>query len=179
MSGSEVESGSEIGESPMDSYVTALQTGSLGLDDGELEESPLDVIGDVVAPGWAPTAQDVANILPEFTRGRFEGEGIAAGRQNLSFSSTTDPTDQEVEGYIVAAVNEVVGRAGVRVTRLNDFPDLAQTTVAQRVALHIERKVLNGGTDDAQSSYRALVADYLGNLTELKSQTQRFLPRLT
>lgn len=178
MAGSQLDTGLELGESPLDSVVTALELDELTIEISELEGAPLDTIGDVSAPDWAPTLETVAKLVPEFTRGEADGDGIAAGEETYRFGEDTTVTDQEVEGYIVAACNSVVGRVGVRLTRLDEFPDLARTTAAWLVVLLIERKLLTAGADDAQGAYQAAQREYLGCLTDLKVQANRTLPRL-
>lgn len=178
MPGSQMDDGLEIGESPLDSPVTALQTGSLEMELSDFEDTPLDEIGDVVLPDWAPTLQDIADRVPEFTRGRVDGDGEQSGEERLVFGHDTDPSDQEVEGYLVAAVNEVVGRVDVSLTRLNRFGDLARSTVALRVVMMIERKLLSHGAADADGAYQATQRDYLGCLQDLTVKANRATPDL-
>lgn len=178
MSGSQIDTGLELGESPLGSPTTALELDELTLGVNGLGDTPLDTVGDMVVPDWAPTLEAIAKLVPEFTRLKVDADGIEAGEESNRFGEDTDPTDQQVEGYIVAAVNTVVGRVGTTLSRLDSFPDLASATTKWLVVVLIERKLLTAGADDAQGAFQSAQREYLGCLTELQTQARRTLPRL-
>jgi len=62
---------------------------------------------------WSPTVEEIAVLLPAYTRGGFDDDRESAGAEQAMFTSSTSPTADEVEAYIVAACDEVQGRVGV------------------------------------------------------------------
>jgi hypothetical protein len=138
---------------------------------------PLTVT-DSSAPGapvdadWTPTLADVAALSHAYTRHDIDAAEVQGGAEHGLFDATTDPTADEVTGYIATAVQEVAGRVGLAPDRLRAFPDLARRTAAWHAAATIEAEKQPEGTDEATSAHRWKWASYVACLNELIGQAR-------
>lgn len=125
---------------------------------------------------WAPDPDQVAGIVAAFAREavggyrRAGGDRMQAGRERATFTEQTDPTREQVEGFIDTAVREVVGRLG------NDVPDrcaqLAYITARWHAAASVVAKRQPAQTDDADGLYRAFMTNFDADLKELIRQAR-------
>jgi hypothetical protein len=128
-------------------------------------KEPLVVTEPLPTQEFAPTADDVAAVVPAYTRGGFDDDGPQAGAEQGVFTTTTSPTKAHVEALITAASAEVAGRVAVPIPAR--FWGLARRTVIWNVAASISAGKLPAGTDEASGEYRAHIASYTACLNEL------------
>lgn len=128
----------------------------------------------VTQPTWLPSVQDVADRCPVYTRTVIEQGGQAV----KTFTADTKPTDVEVQRLIASGANEVIGRCGVRVARLEQFPALAKSAVAWHAAASIEADKMPQGVDDTTSAFQWKQASYVATLNELITQVRGGAVRL-
>lgn len=121
---------------------------------------------------WTPSLEDVARLVPAYTRTAID----AGGTEQNTFTSGTNPTADEVAGYITAAVREITGRVGTTVPL--ESLGLAQTTAAWHVAAAIEAEKSPSGADETDGAYRWKQASYVACLKELVEQARRGPVRL-
>lgn len=132
---------------------------------------PLTVIH---ADAWAPTVDDVAKLCPAYTRHDIDADEEQAGAEHGIFDESTDPTAADVQGYINAAVLEVIGRVGVGHARLAEFPELARQTAAWHAAATVEAEKAPEGAEETEGAYRWKQASYVASLKELTTQARSF-----
>jgi hypothetical protein len=128
--------------------------------------------GATVDADWTPSLADVAALSHAYTRHDIDAVEQQAGAEHGIFDETTDPTADEVTGYIAAAMQEVAGRVGLTPDRLRAFPDLARRTAAWHAAATIEAEKQPEGTDEASSAHRWKWASYVACLNELITQAR-------
>lgn len=114
---------------------------------------------------WAPTVDEIAKVVPNFTAGGFDDDEENAGAMQGSFTDSTEPTASEVEDLITAACDEVSGRVGM-IVPAKDYA-LARTTAKWHVAATITGSKQPSGTEDASGSYRGLILNYRNSLDSL------------
>jgi hypothetical protein len=129
-------------------------------------------LGSPVDADWTPTLADVAALSHAYTRHDIDADGTQSGAEHGIFDDTTDPTADEVTGYIAAAMQEVAGRVGLSPDRLRAFPDLARRTAAWHAAATIEAEKQPEGTDEATSAHRWKWASFAACLNELITQAR-------
>ena len=109
---------------------------------------------------WAPSVQDVANILRARTVNK---NGAELGK----FDSTTRPTDAEVSGLIEQAYNDVVDAIG----QITDVPanlvNSATSIVALGTAMMVEISYFPEQVGSGRSPYAQLAAQYKDKLSRL------------
>lgn len=119
---------------------------------------------------WAPTPDDVARVSQNYTEGGFDDE--SASQDGLgTFTDSTDPSVDEVQGLILSACDEVAGRAGVTPIPLRCYA-LAKTCAKWHTAAAIAGDKQPAGTDDAGGEYRSKILNYRNSLDELVSQAR-------
>lgn len=123
-----------------------------------------------VLPAWAPTLEQVAALCPAYTRRPVDDDGEQIGREAGFFDDRTDPTAVEVQGYIVAAVNEVAGRVGIGAVRLNAYADLASQTAAWHAAATIDAEKGSQGSPDADLARGWKWSSYVACLKDLQAR---------
>jgi len=126
---------------------------------------------------WSPTVEEIAVLLPAYTRGGFDDDRESAGAEQAMFTSSTSPTADEVEAYIVAACDEVQGRVGV-VIPTSQY-GLAKTTAKWHVAAAVAAGKQPAGTDDASGEYRGHIANFRASLDALVVLARRGASRLS
>lgn len=114
---------------------------------------------------WAPTVQQVADVTPSYTRGGFDDDRPSAGAERGTYDDSTSPTDDHVEGLILAACDEVQGRVGVPIPESRY--GLAQTTAKWHAAASIAAGKMPADTEDASGEYRGHITNYRASLDEL------------
>lgn len=114
---------------------------------------------------WAPTADEVAKLVPQYTAGGFDDDGENAGSTQGVFTDSTEPTSTEVDDLIATACDEVAGRVGMLILP-KDYV-LAKTTAKWHVAASITGSKQPAGTDDAAGAYRGLILNYRNSLDAL------------
>lgn len=131
--------------------------------------SALDGVSDPSV--WTPTVDEVAAVVPAYTRGGFDDDAEQSGGEQATFTTATSPTALHVQGLIVLAVAEVAGRVGTAIpTRLDG---LAQTCVIWHVAAAISAGKLPADTEDASGEYRSHISNYRASLDELAIQARQ------
>lgn len=138
-----------------------------------LEVTRLPILGTTPdgAPEWAPTLEQVALVTPAYTRGGFDDDVPQAGAEQGTFTDSTSPTAQHVEGLIVTACDEIAARVGVEIPAR--CHELARTAALWHVASAIAAGKLPAQTDDASGEHRAHSGRYLDTLDELVSQARQ------
>jgi hypothetical protein len=99
----------------------------------------------VADPSWAPSLEQVADHIPTRTR-----DAAVPGDTRLpgTFSSVTEPTDEQARRHIASAVVEVLAAVGGVVPTLPLFlGDLASAAAALRAAASIELAYPNRDAD--------------------------------
>jgi len=137
---------------------------------------------------WAPTPTGVAALSAAYTRehvGGYQrpGDTAQAGRERDEFTADTNPTLALVEGYIAAAVDEVLGRAQKLgrtedLTVLDAHAGLAKRTAGWHACASVEAKRRPASTDDADGLYRAFISNYSACLKELLAHVRYVPPRV-
>jgi hypothetical protein len=135
----------------------------------------MGLASDVAAlPPWAPEVEDVAAVVPSYTRGGFDDDSdVHAGEEQGTFTDTTSPTFDHVEGLIALACEEIGGRVDADIPE--DLWGLAETTAKWHVAMSISAGKLPAQTDDAAGEFRAFQANYAASLGELDRAVWRRL----
>jgi len=123
---------------------------------------------------WAPTPDDIARLVPDFTRGRLLSP--EQGAEQFEFTANTDPSLATVEHFIVAAVEQIIGRTGAPWQRISERSVLARRAAAWYVVLLICRKTGSGRLADEDGALQTATREYLGNMTELQDQLNRVRP---
>lgn len=121
-------------------------------------------------PLWAPSLEDVADVCPAYTRGGFDDDEPNAGEEKGTFTDTTSPTRQHVQGLIAAACQEVIGRVGAPIPER--CYALARTAAKWHVAAAISAGKIPADTDDASGEYRSHITNYRFALDDLKEQVR-------
>jgi hypothetical protein len=134
-------------------------------------------------PAWAPTVDDIAEVVPAYARGGFDDEGQWAGAVQTdpdtgvpTFTDNTSPTAAHVTGLIKAACEEVIGRVGTPIPALQY--GLARVTARWHVASMVAAGKTPQGTDDASGEYRANISNFRNSLDELVAQSRMGPTRL-
>jgi hypothetical protein len=99
----------------------------------------------VADPSWTPSLEQVADHIPTRTR-----DAATPGDTGLlgTFSSVTEPTDEQARRHIAAAVAEVLGAVGGTVPATPTFLyELASEAAALRAAADIELAYPNRNAD--------------------------------
>lgn len=137
-----------------------------------LEVTRLPVLGVTPdgAPEWSPTVEQVALVAPAYTRGGFDDDEYQAGAEQGTFTDSTSPTAQHVEGLILLGCEEVQARVGFTVPER--CHELARTAVVWHAAAAIAAGKLPAQTDDAAGEHRSHVARYLATVEELVAQAR-------
>lgn len=117
---------------------------------------------------WRPSVDDVAQVLPAYTRHDIDGDGDAAGAEHGTFDDETSPTADEVEGFIDTAVREIAGRCGIGQAALNAYADLARQTAIWHAAATIEAEKAPEGGMDSEGPARWKQSSYVASLKDLK-----------
>lgn len=115
-----------------------------------------------MAQQWAPSVQDVANLLRARTVSRNGGE---LG----SFSSLTRPTDVEVSGLIDQAYNDVVNAIGQITAVPSNQVDSVTTLIALGAAKKVELSYYPEQIGTGRSPYQAFAQEYKDQLTRLQN----------
>jgi hypothetical protein len=142
--------------------------------DGASAEELLEVTaGPVVPPAvdFRPTVADVALVTPAYTRGGFDDDSPQSGAEQNTYTSTTSPTAEHVEGLITAACDEVGGRVGLAVAP-NLFP-LARRTAVWHVAAAIAASKQPAHANDVDGEYRGFITNYRACLDELTKRARQ------
>ena len=125
---------------------------------------------------WAPSIDDIARVSSNYTLGGFDDDNDADEGQPGAFTENTSPTASEVEGMIVTACDEVMGRVGVAVSGVLTMPlncyTLAKTAAKWHVAMTIAGDKEPANTDDAAGEYRSKNLNYVNTLSELVAQAR-------
>jgi len=136
--------------------------------------------GAVPLPGgpyqWAPTVEEIAEVTPAYTTGGFDDDRPSAGAQQGTYTTSTEPTADEVTAKIVSACDEVQGRVGVAIPA-SQF-GLAKTTAKWHVAAQIAAGKQPANTDDATGEYRGHIANFRASLDALVVLARRGASRL-
>lgn len=152
------------------SYLLVWRTGDPEPPDYEVF-IPLDVVDPLTIPpaggDFTPTVQEVAYVTPAYTRGGFDDDTPQSGAEQGTYTDTTSPTADQVQGLIAAAVQEVQGRVGVAIP--NAHLGLARRAAVWHVAATIAAQKVPAGVDESGSEYRAFLTNYTACLTELQS----------
>lgn len=118
--------------------------------------------------GWAPpSVQDIADLCPAYTRKPVDEDGAEQG----IFDETTNPTASQVQAFIEAAVQEVSGRVGTRISEAQ--AELAARAAAWHAAATVEAERMPDGADETVGAFRWKQASYVACLTELIDQCRR------
>lgn len=96
-------------------------------------------------PEWAPTLEQVADHIPTRTRNAAQaGDTALLG----TFTSVTEPTDEQARRHISAACSEVLGAVGGTIPSVPAFlAGLAGEVAALRAAADIELAYPNRNAD--------------------------------
>lgn len=121
--------------------------------------------GSTGMPGWAPTVDDIAKIVPAYTVGGFDDDSESAGSQQGAYTATTEPTAVEVDGLILIACTEVEGRVGLPIGTINW--KLARAAATWHVAMDISSGKQPAGTADATGEYRGYLNNFIAAMKEL------------
>lgn len=141
--------------------------------------NPFDDSTDGMLPDWAPSLEAIGSLVPEHTRARTFDSPPGSTPGQLTFTEQTKPTAEEVTGWIVHAVTEVVARSGARLETVSRFPELAQMTAAWLVVMEIERSLGNRARmEDAEGARSTAERQYVGLLNDLKARAGRATPGL-
>lgn len=119
---------------------------------------------------WAPSVDDVARVSQNYTEGGFDSEQDSEDGLG-TFTDSTEPSYDEVQGLILSACDEVAGRAGVPVLPARCYT-LAKTTAKWHAAAAIAGDKAPQGTDDAGGEYRSKILNYRNSLDELIAQAR-------
>lgn len=116
---------------------------------------------------WAPDVDAVAQLLPAYTRGSFDDQngGIYPGSEQGEFTDSTSPTEEEVEGLIQTACEEIAGRVGIAIP-LAQY-GLATATAKWHVAMTISGDKMAAGTEEAAGQYRQYNSNFVASLNSL------------
>lgn len=122
---------------------------------------------------WIPTVQEVAGVVPAYTRGGFDDDSEEidhAGEERGTFTETTSPTRRQVEGLISTAADEIQGRVG------RSIPERCWTGARAATIWHVAADIAGGkvpaGADDARGEYATYIANFRATLDELVRQAR-------
>lgn len=113
---------------------------------------------------WEATPEDVAELLPQRTKGEFGRKG--------EFTDDTTPTKKQVEGILAKAAGRIASK--LKVTEENDICpdgpiDMAEEVHALRAAMVVERTYFSNQLRTDQSPYKALKEEYDTSIKDLLS----------
>ena len=134
---------------------------------GEQATAPVQNTDATTTPSWVPTVQNVADLCPVYTRRPVDSEGEQSGGEQGVFDDTTNPTASQVQALIAVAVEEVRGRVGVDVARLERFPELARRTAAWHAAASIEADKRPENAVETTGAYQWKYSSYVACLNSL------------
>jgi hypothetical protein len=118
------------------------------------------------SPVWAPSADQVARVVPNYTRGGFDDDGPQAGAEQGGFTDSTSPPLDHVEALIATVCEEIIGLVVVEIpTRCHG---LARSCAIHGVAAAISTGKIPAQTDDARGETQGHVAAYLRDLEMLQ-----------
>ena len=112
-------------------------------------------------PAWAPTVQDIANILRARTVSKNGGE---VG----TFDSTTRPTDADVTGLIAQACNDIIDAIG-NTEVPTDSVGNASSLAAIGASMMVEISYFPEQVGSARSPYKQLSDQYAAKLLRLQN----------
>lgn len=111
---------------------------------------------------WAPSVQDVANILRART---VNANGLETG----TFSASTRPSDSEVEGIIGNAYNDVLDAIGQTSVVPANLANSVTSLIAIGAAMMVEISYYPEQVGTGRSPYAALSKQYDDKLCRLQN----------
>lgn len=111
---------------------------------------------------WEATVEDVAELLPQRTKGEFGRKG--------EFNDDTTPTKKQVEGILAKAAGRIAAK--LQVTEEDDICsdgpiEMAEEVHALRAAMVVERTYFSNQLRTDQSPYKALKDEYDSSIKDL------------
>lgn len=125
---------------------------------------------------WGPTPEEIAALIPAYTRGGFDDDdsGIYPGAPQGAFTDTTSPTLGEVRALIDTSTDEVTGRVGVIIPAA--YFNLAKATVKWHVCMTIAQNKMPANADEAGGQYRAFNSNFVASLAALTDLSRKPSP---
>jgi len=114
-----------------------------------------------VASQWAPSVQDVANLLRARTINKNGGE---VG----TFNAATRPSDEEVQGLIESSYGDVVDAIGQITDVPSNLVNAASSIVAIGAAMLVEMSYYPEQVGTGRSPYAQLASQYKDKLCRLQ-----------
>lgn len=111
---------------------------------------------------WEASVEDVAELLPQRTKGEYGKDG--------EFNEGTNPTKKQVEGILEKAKSRIAGKLNLKGAKdiCSDGPiELAKEVHALRAAMMVELTFFQNQLRTDQSPYKALKEEFEEGIKDL------------